>query len=337
VNATVRLTAQPPGNLTREVDAHVVGDIETPLTEVVNGVSEPIRDCRVHDRLTFRVPDDLPPGIYAVQIVLPNVSGIPELGDPIVSNPQFVSVVPPETARFQIASETLTAVEETSPGFFGSDEVRVRVRAYPVSASLTELILGEEQAFDSPEFGDVDSGDVRDMTAVLFSHQQPIDALVMTIMGFEIDSEKAFREQINSFTDAFLHYLEIALKAIAAGAGAAALAIGLKDLLLLGLAHPVIVLIAAAVVLAVTLILAAWAPADLIIQDNIGLSAIDLAALTSAGFPSPAPAEYTTEGGIKVSVNPIEKIPNQYRETREYRSDKEDSHYEITLRYNRLA
>lgn len=337
VNATVRLTAQPPGTLTREVDAHVVGDIETPLTEIVDGVSKVIRDCRVHDRLTFRVPDDLPPGVYALQIVLPNVSGIPELGDPILSNPQFMNVVPPETARFTITSETLTVREETSPATFGSDEVRVRVRAYPVTATLTELLLGEEQAFDSGEFGDMDSGETRDMTALLFSHQAPIDAMFMSILGFEIDSETAYEEQIDDFTEALYHYGEIALKAIAAGAGAAALAIGLKDLLLLGLAHPFVVIIAVVVVAVVVTVLSLWAPADPIIVDDIGLTSVDLAALTSAASPLPAPSEYPTAAGIQVKVTPLEKTPTQYRERREYISSEEDSRYEIVLRYNRVV
>jgi hypothetical protein len=337
VDAKVRLTSQPPGTVTREADAHVVGDNDTPLDELVNGVKVPIRDARVHDRLTFRVPDDLPPGVYAIQIVMPNVSGIPELGDPILSNPQFLQVVPPDTARFTITSETLTAIEETSPAFFGSDEVRVRVRAYPVTASLTELLLGDEQAFDSPEFGDVDSGDVRDMTAVLFAHQAPIDAMFMSILGFEIDSEAAYREQINTFTDAFLHYLKLALAAIGAGLGAAALAIGIKDLLALGLAHPIVLLIAAAIVVTVLLFLANWAPADQIIDDSIGLTAFDLTTLTSVEVPLPAPSEYVTHSGIRVRVTPMEKVPTQYRERREYISDKEDSRYEIVLRYNRVA
>lgn len=315
----------------------MVGDIDTPLTEVVNGVSQPIRDCRVHDRLTFRVPDDLPPGIYTVQVAVPNVSGIPVLGNPILSNFQFVEVVPPNTARFAIASETLTAREETSPAFFGSDEVRVRVRAYPVTVGANQLILGDEQPFDSEEFTDMDSGDVRDMNKVLFSHQQPIDGVIMTIMGFEIDSEKAYTEQINSFTDAFLHYAKIALAAIGSAAAAGALAIGLKDLLVLGLAHPIILAIAAAAVLAVVLFLAAWAPADPIIADTLGFTTVDLAALTSADFPMPDPGEYPTEEDIKVKVTPLEKIPAQYRERREYISDAEESRYEIVLRYNRVA
>lgn len=337
VDAKVRLTAQPNGNPTREVDAHVVGDVDTPLTEKVGGATVSIRDARVHDRLTFRVPGDLPPAVYAVQIVLPNVSGIPELGDPIVSNTQFVRVVPAESARFTITSEALVAREETSPAFFGSDEVRVRVRAYPVTFGLTELVLGDEMAFDSPEFEDLDSGDQRDMTALLFAHQAPIDAMFMSITGFEIDSEKAYREQINSFTEAFLHYLKIALAAIGAGLGGAALAVGLKDLLALGLAHPIVLLIAAALVVTVIVFLAWWAPADEIISDSIGLTVADLAELTSADVPLPAPSEYTTASGIKVRVTPVEKLPSQYRERREYISDEEDSRYEIELRYNRVT
>jgi hypothetical protein len=337
VDARVRLEARPPLTLVREVDAHVFGDLDTPLTEIIDGETRTIRDCRVHDQITFRVPDDLPPGIYTVQVVMPNVSGFPNLGNPLVSNQEFIAVVPPPTARFSIASEEIVARKETSPASFGSDEVRVRVRAYPVTVSGTELVLGAEQAFDSPEFGDMDSGDRRAMAAVLFSHQAPVDGVVMTIMGHEIDSEKAYRDQINSFTDAFLHYMKIALAAIGVGAGAAALAIGLKDLLLLGLAHPVILAIAAAVLIAVVLVLSAWAPADPIIADTLGLSSIDLAALTNANLPLPLASEAASIEDIKVKTVPLEKIANQYRERREYISSAEESRYEIVLRYNRVA
>jgi hypothetical protein len=337
VDATVRLAAQPPGTATREVDAHVVGDIDTPLDELVDGNKQRIRDCRVHDRLTFRVPDDLPPGIYAFQVAVPNISGFPALSDPVLSNPQYIRVIPPTTARFEIHSETLTAREETSPAFFGSDEVRIRVLAYPITAGLTNLILGDEQRFDSDEFGDMDSGDVRDMKALLFGHQEPIDGVVMAIWGFEIDSEKAYTDQINTFTDAFLHYLKIAGAAIATAFAAGAIAIGLKDLFLLGLAHPIILGIAIALTAAVLVFLANWAPADPIIVDTIGFTTVDLAALTSAEFPLPEVSEYPTQNDITVRVFPLEKIPTQYRERREYISAEEESRYEIVLRYNRVA
>jgi hypothetical protein len=200
VDSTVRLVGQAPGTATRDVAAHVVGDIDTPLTEVVNGVTVPIRDSRVRDRIVFRVPDDLPPGIYAFQVAVPNVSGIPALGDPIVSNPQFLRVVPPATARFQIASEMLNAREETSPASFGSDEVSIRILAVPLLADLTS---GEAQEATF-RFGDVDSGEQRDMTRVLFSHQQNIAGVALSIVGFEIDSEDAFKRQIDSFSAAFI-------------------------------------------------------------------------------------------------------------------------------------
>ena len=337
IDSTVRLTGQAPSTVTREVDAFVFGDLDTPLTEVVDGQTVTIRDCRVHDRITFVVPPDLPPAIYSVQVAVPNVSGFPVFGDTIVSNSQFIRVVPPPTSRFRIASETLTAREETSPAWFGSDEVRVRVRAYPITASLTDLTLGDEQAYDSPEFEDMDSGDLRQMAAVLFDQQGPMDGLVMTVMGYEIDSEQAYRDQINSFTDAFMHYLKIALAGIAAGITAGAVAVGIKTLLTTALAHPIIAAIAAAVVLVVILILAAWAPADLIIEDSLAFTLSDLDALTSAELPIPPVTQFISQQGIKVTINPLEKIPTQYKERREYRSDEEDSRYEIVLRYNRVA
>jgi hypothetical protein len=163
IDSKVRLTGQPPSTVSREVDAFVFGDVDTPRTEVVNGATQIISDCRVHDRITFVVPADLPPAIYSVRIAVPNVSGIPVLGDPIVSNSQFIRVVLPPTSRFRIASETLTAVQETDPAAFGSDEVRVRVRALPILINLTDLTLtvleDQAQTFESEEFSNLNSGD----------------------------------------------------------------------------------------------------------------------------------------------------------------------------------
>jgi hypothetical protein len=73
----VRLTDVGTFTIVRDLDAHVCGDDETPLTEVINGTPVPILDCRVHDRLTFRVPDDVPPGLYEFQVMVPNVANVP--------------------------------------------------------------------------------------------------------------------------------------------------------------------------------------------------------------------------------------------------------------------
>jgi hypothetical protein len=69
---------------------------------------------------------------------------------------------------------------------------------------------------------------------------------------------------------------------------------------------------------------------------------LDLDILTSPSFPAPPPTSFETEGDGDISVNvnktiPPEKISLQYRETREYVSGSEDSRYEITYRYNRVA
>jgi hypothetical protein len=330
VDATVRLIGQATGTTTHEVAAHVVGDIDTPLSEVVNGVTMPIRDSRVHDRIVFRVPDDAGPGIYAFQVAVPNVSSIPALGNPIISNPQYLRVVPPATARYQIASETLNAREETSPASFGSDEVSIRILAIPLLADLTTGAV-QEVSF---RFGDVDSGEQRDMTRVLFSHQQNIAGVALSIVGFEIDSEDAFKRQIDSFSAAFIDILKKEwdfIKAAIASAGGfeAIKGLGVKGFIALG--------IAAAITLAIDVFVALWAPADLIIEDTIGLTTVDLATLTGANFPAPSVDQHVTVGNIKVKATSVEKRPQQYKERREYISDDEESRYEITLRYNRIA
>ena len=105
----------------------------------------------------------------------------------------------------------------------------------------------------------------------------------------------------------------------------------------LGTTGAIVIGIAIAIVLVVDLIIALWAPADLIIEDPTGYSLLDLAERTGADFPLPDATSFSTEGDIDVKVTPLEKIPTQYREQREYVSDDEDSRYEIVFRFNRTA
>ncbi|HEX8930558.1 MAG TPA: hypothetical protein VGA45_16695 [Actinomycetota bacterium] len=335
VGAKVRLTGVAAPGAAREVDALVCGDDETPRTEVVDGTAVLITDCRVRDRLTFHVPDDLPPGIYDIQVLVPNAGAVPGWGAVLSSDGvRAIAVVPPSTARFQIASETLHCRAETSPASLGSDEVGIRILAVPLFPDLT---AGEPQAPNGGKpirFGDVDSGETRGMVHLLFSHQQPIAGAALSITGHEVDGEEAFEKQIDSFTDAYVEILKDQLKLAAAGLAAAG---GISKLSALGMKGLIAAAIAAAVVLAVDVFVALWAPADLIIEDAIGPTTQELVQLTSANFPPPSPSEHVTAQGIKVKVTPLEKVPQQYRERREYISDDEESRYEIVLRYNRVA
>jgi hypothetical protein len=180
-------------------------------------------------------------------------------------------------------------------------------------------------------FGDVDSGENRDISRVLIQ-ESGLAGVSIGVIGFEIDSEDAFEKQIDNFTDAFIDLLKRVWDAIKDKAKEAVAAIVKKY----GIKGVIAVLIAAVVLIVVIAIVALWAPADLIIEDTIALSTLDLGMLTNANFPAPAEQEYTTTGDIDVKIVPVSKDV-QYRERREYHSDDEDSDYHITLRYNRLS
>ena len=67
-------------------------------------------------------------------------------------------------------------------------------------------------------------------------------------------------------------------------------------------------------------------PADLIMEDTIALSVLQLAQLTSANFPSPPAINYTSTNRIEVAVSTISKSA-EYRELRTYQSVGEGSDY----------
>lgn len=325
--ARVRLEAQPPGTVTREVDARVCGDVTTPLTEVVDGVNRVIADCRVRDRITFQVPKDLPEGTYGMRIVFANNSGNPGFGEVLESSPpQFIRVVPGVTATFQIATERLKADEETSPSYLGSDEVAVRVLAIPVAPDLS---VGEVIEHNW-RFGDVDSGETRDMSRVIFE-QSEVGGVSLSIIGFEVDDEDAFEKQITDLSDAYVEVLSSQWNTIAGAVGTAGGLIAGA----IGLSYAWSLAIAAAITLAIDLLVALWAPADLIIEDAAAFTALDLAMRLSPNFPPPPVLELTSAGGIDVKVEPVSKDV-QYIERRKYVSDEEESEYHITLRYSRL-
>jgi hypothetical protein len=332
VDAKVRFTDKQTGTAVRDVDAHVWGDVDTPVTEPINGNTALINDCRVHDRLTFQVPDDLAPGVYQIQVVVPNITGISVFGPELVSNSEFINVKPSPTARFQIVTESITARQETSPGWLGSDEVGLHTLAFPFDLNFQPIEPLQEQKFKDIQDEGFDSGTRRDITRKVFEHDQPILGMLLVVLGDEIDSQRAYDQQITSSTDFFIDLVEKQVKLLTLGDIAAFARFGLIGTILAG--------IATLIVVGVDIIIALWAPADPIIRDSIGLSVTDLARLTSANAPAPDPTTFTAENGIVVNVNktvPPVKLPLEYHETREYVSDDEDSRYEITYRFSHVA
>ena len=197
VDTTVRLAPKGSGESGRVVDTHVCGDIETPVTETINGQEVVIADCRVHDRLTFTVPDDLPPGIYEVYVDVPNITGIANLGTVLTAPAEFISVIPSSTARFEIISETLFAHRETSPAFLGSDEIAFRFLTAGLKMDGTWCEL---QHVDSLH-DNVDSGDQRNMTCVVLpSQDEQLAAVAISIFGHEVDNFPTYLDQVQGFT-----------------------------------------------------------------------------------------------------------------------------------------
>lgn len=334
VDAKVQISEKITGNLVTEVEAFVRGDIDTPRVDE-NG--QLINDCRVHDRLNFQVPEDLLPGIYQIRVAVPNTTGFPQFDPVLLSNREFINVLPPPTARFQIVAERIIAREETSPAWFGSDEVGLQTLAFPLFT--TGEFGTDENARTEMKFegGDFDSGDSRTINRILFQHSQPILAMGMVVFGDEIDSQDAYDKQLKDrlkiFTDLLKEQFGDIKKALAELGGISAL-------LKLGPVGLIIAGTIAIIVLSYDIITALWAPADPIIRDSFALSASDLEILTNANSPAPDPRTFESEEGIVVNVNatiPPVKLPLEYHETREYVSDDEDSRYEITYRFNRIA
>ena len=333
IDTKVRLFQLATNTAIPDVEAFVCGDNETPLTEIIDGTEVLITDSRVHDRLTFRVPEDLPPGLYDFMVIVPNE--VPDWGDEVNSDGHRIAIVLPSTARFQIASETLHCISETGSTSLGSDEVGIKILAVPLFPDLTGSEPQIPNGGNPIRFGDVDSGETRNMDHLLFSHEQPIVGAALSIMGFEIDGEEAFEKQIDNFTDAFIEVLKDELAFVLDHLKETEDIV--KKLAEKGLTGAIAGAIALGVLLAIDAFVALWAPADLIIEDALGPTTLELVQLTSVNFPLPAPSEHVTPQGIKVKVTPLDKIPQQYRERREYISDDEGSDYEIVLRYNRLA
>ena len=321
VDGKVLLTGKDPSTVVREVDAIVCGDITTGLTETINNIEHLIEDSRVKDQILFTVPVDLPAGLYGIKVIMP-LNG----NDHTSWQEEFIRVLSPNTTTYQVASEELKAVDETSPSYLGSDEVGIKI----LSTAIT--LDGEIGVISSNDFkfNDVDSGETREMNRVLFQ-QNNIASVVITIIGYEIDNDELYEKEVEFWTDAYIEVLKSNWSLISGEFGAA----GFGGALALGASAGLATFIGGLITLGINLAVAIIGRADLIIEDTIALSALDLDALTNANFPAPEPTSYTSPGGINVTGEALTKNI-QYTEKRKYVSDDEDSEYHITLRYNRV-
>lgn len=358
--AFVRLSPVANVGTAREVTTWVCGDTKTPRTEIINGQTVVIADSRVQDRIRFAIPVDLSDGVYRLEVVVPNNSGIQgsSMGTILTSNSQYLQVLANDTARYNITNEEIWCQKETSPGWWGSDEIGLRTESYMYTGSE----FSDQTLKTYKRLGDVDTNERRTLNQTLYESTDGMLGISLIIIGYEVDSEdqyKSMYQQLESVSNGIMQVLAgglglgflayIAAAAISGGVTGAGGAT-LFGITLFSFSLPVVPvamlvvcsLIAIAVIYegASNLISTIWGPADIVIDDRITLTRQDFVELTDMRIPAPPiypelPA-YTTYKGIEVRRISSVKNSTGYIEERKYLSNDEESAYVIRLKYTRL-
>lgn len=307
----------------RTIDSFVCGDTVTPATEIVDGGERAILDCRrVEERLSFVVPDDLPPGIYEVRVIVPESN--PLLGRE--SSPAYLRVLLPADATYELNADLLECVDPTNwePG---SDEVSLKFVAVPIGLDST---AGPAQA-SAFSRGSVDKGDlVAVATKIISVSARDLGGVAVAMVGHEVDDRDVYEKGITDFADAYVEFTTSSWNAIAQDIGrltegaAQALGAGSWSSVIGDLFEK-----------SVHAWWAFWAPADLIIADHVGLSQVEITELVSISHPAPPSTEYRGAEGIRIVVEPGEKLPSSYEESRVYSGNSASSTYRLFLRHNR--
>lgn len=336
INAKVELKRKNVAMQPILVEAFVYGDTSTPKTEIKRGREILINDNRVKDTIHFTIPRSLAPGIYEMRVIVPNNSNVtgPGIFDIMYSNIQFIEVLPATATRYRIAGERIYARDETGSTNIGSDEVGLKFISIPI---YTDFSLGDPVS-KKYRFDDFDTGEVRNINDVIFSHTKSIAGVIISTIGHEIDGNGAYNNEINDWTDVFVDLVTEQWKYVT---GSAAIMSVIKQLSGVGFYGYIAIALGILIVTAIDFIVSFWSTPDLIIEDIISLSVADLGRLTSVNYPAPTANSgnviYTTPGSIKVTIFMNEKRPNQYTEERGYKSEKERSWYNVRLRYNRIS
>ncbi len=334
------------------LDAPVFGDLETPVKDESGHT---IHDWRVSDSVVINLPKEhpqqpgapLPPGLYDVWIEVNNVLSAVYAGgvaQRLKSNKLILQVEPDPNIAFHFWSENGRCYEETDG--LGSDEIWFDAWvAHLIPASMPSgrhtLNPVKHVEFNRDAWDDMDSGeDAGAYSADLWNGSFNRGLMAAGLIGFEVDSESAARDQLRDFGSAFVHYLESIWQGAVAIEGTAA---SIAKMISLTLTQGLIVLaVVAALILIVGLFWAAWAPADRIAVDLITLDARKAWDLTSPKGQLPPVERYRFEE-VSTSHNPRPKAPDTPASVRyvvEHRyvtpEDGEDSDYGITFQLTRM-
>lgn len=311
----VRFTLTSNPSVTFEEECAVWGDRQTPLKDEKDHY---IVDERVNDWVDVPIRRDhptqpggkLPPGIYAIKVIVANVTNANYDGSAppvLVTNELLLRIEADPSTKFLMWSERGRCNRET-PGM-GDDEiwwdafvghlVPSAVPVPPTGSSPLELRPIDRRSFPRAAWEDMDDGESagaykQDVWGPAAFELYGVAAIAM--IGFEVDSEAEARNQTRSFGEAFGRAMESVAAAALAGEGLAATIAKLAGLTLTGAL--IILAVIAAIVLISVVFWAAWAPADLIALDLMVLDALSVWDRTDPDKPLPPDAGRLFEDDI---------------------------------------
>jgi hypothetical protein len=332
-------------------DVQPIGDPDTPLTRD----GKVVATCEVRDIIAFDIPTKItqgvnevpvPPGVYAVEVIVPNVVGYaPTPGvapAEFVSNTVWLDMQPSPDIGYRLWTNEAFCIEETDG--LGSDEPWFQAFAakFVAGATTTQNVFAQSTQ-TIMRTDDVDSGEWITYSAPdLFNGKlRPGEVCAISVLGLEVDSESAAEKQIRDFGAAYADYWNSFWTATAVGTD-----IGLVYFLIKqGVSTTVSLIVGIALLAAVALIgvlHAIWAPADPIAFDIIVLDAVGMYWKTDLAAPIPPPSTRSF-GDLSLAVQARPKDPKPgggmsatYSEDHYYRSEDEDSRYRLVYRIERI-
>lgn len=337
------------------LDCSVFGDQKTP--EQRDG--RPVASYEVKDIIRFRLPEfiekgftrfNLPPGRYAIRVVVPNdINFVPVPGvfkpSEFVSNEVWVDLQPNPDIIFGLWTDEAFCHRNTSGP--GSDEPWFQ-------AFVARFVPNGSQSlpsFSSTEIMNTD--DVDSNEPIAFPRAQIFrdklakgEVFAVALIGLEVDSEDAAREQIAAFGAAYGEYWKQFYTQLGASTAAGVLGAGVKEAISTGAVGAGVYAggIALVVVAVLGIFYALWADADPIGYDFMVFDATSLHRLTDPTLPLPNLGDNNVYFAKNTSAftTPRSKVVNDpggtqavYSEDHDYYSREEDSHYRLVFRVDR--
>ncbi|HKY44884.1 MAG TPA: hypothetical protein VJM50_17460 [Pyrinomonadaceae bacterium] len=317
--------------------------------------------CEVRDFAFFNMPDHIkdpvnplndlpiPPGRYAVKLVVPNdvnfaVTGGGAPPKEFLSNEVLFDLQPPPKQRYQILTDEARCYEETDGP--GSDEpwFRAMSAVAELPKSATKIAFPLLNRVEIMTTDDVDTGEwISFPGATLFSDVLGKRVFAAGVIGLEVDSESAARAEIDDFWDAYGEYLSNFFVQLGASTDAGMLGAALKAAITAG-SMSVWVWVTGGILIAIFaagFLYAAWAPADQIAIDSLTFTSRQLAELTDTNPAHIRGADRLEVRELRMNSESLGKKNDNdfqatYSERRHYRSTVEESHYGFVYRFKRI-